>query len=459
MNIVLEKKDNLHALLNIDLHQEDYKEKVSDELKKIQRKAQLPGFRPGKVPMGIVNKMYGKSIKAEEINKILIDGIYKFLKDNELEVMGHPLPDQDAAENIDWESQTSFNFTYEIGLAPKVELLLSENIEVEYPKIVADAQTVETHLDNLRRRYGAMIQPEITEQEDMLYGEFAELEQSGTMKAEGHTCRNNLLIKYIADKDVREKLIGIKVGDVVEFNVLKAVENESEAASLLGLKKEELVNFNAEFRFTLEKISRIEPANLDQVFFDKVFPESGIQDESKLREAVAEQISQQYQIDADKHFRNEVMKTLIKESGLELPESFLKKWVVAANKDEYTPERIEMEFPKLADSFRWQLIENHLVNVHGIMVNDDEVTAHLEHYIKSQFKQYGQQEVEQSVIDGFVKRIKDNQEELKKVYDNLADQKLLALYKEKLKLKVVEFSFDDFVKFVTEKYQPEISNE
>jgi len=459
MNIVLEKKDDLHALLNIDLHQEDYKEKVSDELKKIQRKALLPGFRPGKVPIGIVNKMYGKSIKAEEINKILIDGIYKFLKDNELEVMGHPLPDQEAAENIDWESQTSFNFTYEIGLAPKVELLLSENIEVEYPKIVADAQTVETHLDNLRRRYGAMINPEISEQEDMLYGEFAELEQSGTLKAEGHTCRNNLLIKYITDKDVREKLTGIKVGEVVEFNVLKAVENELEVASLLGLKKEEIESVNPEFRFTLEKISRIEPANLDHGFFDKVFPESGIQDESKMREAVAEQISQQYQIDADKHFRNEVMKTLIKVAGLKLPESFLKKWVVAANKDEYTPERIEMEFPKLADSFRWQLIENHLAETNNIKVNDNEVTAHLENYIKSQFKQYGQQEVEQSVIDGFVKRIKDNQEELKKVFDNLADQKLLALYKEKLKLKVVEFSFDDFVKFVTEKYQPVSSKE
>jgi len=453
MNIVLENKDNLHALLKIDLHKEDYSAKVSDELKKLQRKAQMPGFRPGKVPMGIVHKMYGKSVKADEINKILIDSIYQYLKDNKLDIMGHPLPDQEAAANMDWESQTSFNFTYEIGLAPKVEIELSEKIEVEYPKIVADNQTIDTQVNNIRRRHGSMINPETSEQEDMLFGEFAELEQPGKLKEEGHKHKNNLLIKFVTDQKVREQLTGIKVGQHVDFNVFRANENEAEVASLLGLKKEEIGQYGPDFRFTVEKISRIEPANLDQGFFEKVFPEAEIRDESEFRTAMAEQINRQYQADADKHFRNEVMKSLLKEAALELPESFLKKWVVAANQDEYTPERIETDFPKLADSFRWQLIENHLVNAYGIKVTDDEVTAHLQEYIRSQFKQYGQQEVEQSVVDGLVHWIKGYQEELKKVFENLADQKLLALYKEKLRLKVVEFSFDDFVKFVTEKYQ------
>jgi len=453
MNIVLENKDNLHALLKIDLHKEDYSAKVSDELKKLQRKAQMPGFRPGKVPMGIVHKMYGKSVKADEINKILIDSIYQYLKDNKLDNMGHPLPDQEAAANMDWESQTSFNFTYEIGLAPKVEIELSEKIEVEYPKIVADNQTIDTQVNNIRRRHGSMINPETSEQEDMLFGEFAELEQMGKLKEEGHKHKNNLLIKFVTDQKVREQLTGIKVGQHVDFNVLKANENEAEVASLLGLKKDEVGQYSPDFRFTVEKIYRIEPANLDQGFFEKVFPEAEIRDESEFRTAMAEQINRQYQAVADKHFRNEVMKTLLKEAALELPESFLKKWVVAANQDEYTPERIETDFPKLADSFRWQLIENHLVNAYGIKVTDDEVTAYLQEYIRSQFKQYGQQEVEQSVVDGLVHWIKGYQEELKKVFENLADQKLLALYKEKLRLKVVEFSFDDFVKFVTEKYQ------
>ncbi|HSV87171.1 MAG TPA: trigger factor [Bacteroidales bacterium] len=455
MNIVLENKDNRQALLKIELKKEDYTEKVSNELKKLQRKAQMPGFRPGKVPMGIVNKMYGKTVKADEINKILIDEIYNYLKEKEIEILGNPLPDQEAAESIDWDSQSDFNFIYEIGLAPQVNIDFSSNIEVEFPKIVVEDQTVDSYINDICRRQGTLINPEAAEPDDVLFGEFAELAQPDTLKPGGHTHKARLLIEYVSDDNLRQKLIGITVGQHIDFNLIDAIKNEAEVASMLGIKKEELGNYNPDFRFTIEKISRIEPANLDQALYDKVFPNAGITDEEEFRKAVANQISLKYQVDGDKHFRNEVMKTLIKRASLELPETFLKKWIVASNKGEYTPERIEQEFPKLADSFRWQLIENHLVKTYNIQVNEEEVNGHLAEYIRNQFRQYGQQELEQPVVDNFVQRIKNNKEELKKVYDNLADQKLMTLFKEKLKLKVVEFSFDDFVKFVTEKYQAE----
>ncbi len=455
MNIVQETKGPLEAVLKVELKEEDYRDKVAAELKKLQRKAQMPGFRPGKVPFGMIKKMYGKSVMAEEVNKMLVDEVYKYLKDNNIDILGNPLPDNEAAEKVDWDTQTDFEFFYEIGLAPKVELDLSEDIEIEYHRIKVADETIDSYIDDIRRRFGKMISPEVSEADDVLFCEFAELESAGILKPDGHTHKANLLIKYVKDEEIKKELIGMKIGDTAEFILLKAVENETEAASMIGVKKEELANYSPLFRITVENISRIEPAELNEDLFKKALPEDEVKTEEEFRQKLAGQISQQYQVDADKHFRNEVMKKLLEVTALELPETFLKKWLKEANKEEFTVEQVEAEFPALADTFRWQLIENHLIASNNLEVTPEEVTNHLSDFMRDQLRQYGQENVEQSVIDGFVKDIMKNQEEMKKVYDNLFDQKLLDLYKQKLKLKEVEIGFDDFVKLVTEKYQAE----
>lgn len=455
MNIVQENKGQLGAVLKVELKEEDYRDKVAAELKTLQRKAQMPGFRPGKVPFGMIKKMYGKSVMAEEVNKMLVDEVYKYIKDNNIDILGNPLPDHEAAEKVDWDTQTDFEFFYEIGLSPKVELELSENIEVDYHRIKVADETINSYIDDIRRRFGKMISPEISEADDVLFCEFAELESAGTPKEGGLTHKSNLLIKFIKDEEIKKELIGMKVGDTAEFELLKAVENETEAASMIGVKKEELSNYSPLFRITVENISRIEPAELNEDLFKKALPDDEVKTGEEFRQKLAEQVSKQYQVDADKHFRNEVMKKLLQVTSLELPETFLKKWLKEANKEEFTVEQVEAEFPALADTFRWQLIENHLISGNNLEVTPDEVTDHLSSFMRAQLRQYGQENVEQSVIDGFVKDIMKNQDEMKKVYDNLFDQKLMDLYKQKLKLNEVEISFDDFVKLVTEKYQAE----
>lgn len=453
MNIVQENKGQLEAVLRVELKEEDYREKVDKELKNLQRKAQIPGFRPGKVPFGMIRKMYGKSVLADEVNKMLVDEVYKYIRENELNILGNPLPDHEAAEKIDWENQTEFEFSYEIGLSPQVDLELNENIEVDYHLIQIPEATIESYVDNIRRQHGKHVNPEVAEAEDVLFGEFAELESAGNLKEKGHHHHANLMIQYIRDEELKKELIGMKVGDKVEFDLVKAVENEAEAAGMIGVKKEELANYSPMFRFTVENISRVEPAELNEELFSKAMPGLEIKTEEDFRKEIAGQLGKQYQVDSDKHFRNEVMKKLIAETKLDLPENFLRKWLTEANKEEFTAEQVDKEFPALADTFRWQLIESHLITSNKIEVTREEVSDYLGSFMRMQMKQYGQEDVDQSLIDGFVKNILGNQDEVKKVYDDLFDKKLMALYKEKLKLNEVEISFDDFVKLVTEKYQ------
>ncbi len=453
MDIIQNNNGPLEATLKIKLTEEDYREQVNKELKNLQRKAQMPGFRPGKVPFGLVKKMYGNSVLVEEVNKILADAVYNYIKEKELNVLGNPLPDQEQANAIDWETQTEFEFQYHIGLSPAIDLALSEDIRVDYHRIKVEDDILDNYIKDIRKRYGKMINPGTAGADDVLFGEFTEMEESSVPKTNGHSHKANLYIQYLKEESLKKKLVGSKPGEKVVFNTLNAVGSEAEAAAMLGVKKDELKQYSPLFQFTLESISRVEPAALDNDLYKKVAPDQDIATEKAFRVFMADQISKQYQADADKHFKNLVMEKLLEISNLPLPEAFLKKWLLDTNKEELTKEKIENEFEQFSDSFRWQLLENHLIKEYKIEVKPEEVNGHLEDYIKAQLKQYGQDGVSQEMLDGYVKNIASNKDEVKKVYDHLYDQKLLGLFKEKLTLNEITIDYDNFVKLVTEKYK------
>ncbi|MFW5706913.1 MAG: trigger factor, partial [Bacteroidota bacterium] len=343
MNIVQEKTSDLTAKLKIQLTAEDYQDKVDKALKDMQRKAQMPGFRPGKVPMGMVKKMYGKSVLVEEVNKVLVDALYDYIKEKELNILGNPLPDNESTSEIDWDSQSEFEFVYEIGLAPDIDLTLSEEIEVDYYKIKVEDTMIDETIEDIRKRYGSFTKPEVSEEGDALYGEFAELDGDGNVIEDGLKNTTNLLIQYIKDQDTKEKLIGKKAGDTIDIDLVKAVENETEMASMLGIKKEELEQYGKNYRFTIESISRNIPADLNEDLFAKVAPDQEIKDEAAFRAFIAEQLQKQYQADVDKNFKNEAIKTLLDKANLSLPEDFLKRWLIETNRDnkDFTPEQVE----------------------------------------------------------------------------------------------------------------------
>ncbi len=453
MHIHQQKTDALEAIIKVELQAEDYREQVENELKTLQKKAQMPGFRPGKVPFGMVRKLYGKSVLVEEVNKVLVDAVYQYIKENEMNILGHPVPDHELAGQTDWDTQSDFTFHYHIGLAPEVNLDLNDSIAVDYYRIKVGDDIVDNYINDIRRRYGKMSNPEISEAEDVLNGTFVEMETEENEKPGGKVNKSNLYIQFLTDENLKARLIGAKPGESVVMDVMKAVESEAETAAMIGVKKEELGGIGPLFRFTIESISRVEPAEMDETLYEKLAPGKGIKTEEAFREFVREQISIQYQADVDKHFKNDVMKKLLDHTSLQLPEAFLKKWLVDANKEEVDVEQVEKEFDQFADTFRWQLIENHLIKTHGLQVTQEDINAHLETYFRNQLRQYGQEDVGQDMIDEFIKNIKSKEEEIKKVYDHLNEEKLMALFREKLNLKETELGFDEFVKLVTEKYQ------
>ncbi len=454
MDIVKENTSPLEATLKIKLTEDDYREQVSKELKNAQKKMQMPGFRPGKVPMGLVNKMYGKSVLVEEVNKILADALYNYIKEEKINVLGNPLPDEGAAADIDWETQKEFEFQYHIGLAPEIDLELTDEIEVDYHKIKVAEDSIDKYVEEARKRHGNMVNPGTAEAEDVLYGEFAELDDKGEPKEDGLTNKTNVFIRFIKDEAIKNQLIGAKPGSVIDMDIMKAVESETEAASMVGLKKEELQDHSPVFRFIVESISRVEPAELNEDLYKKIAPDKDIKTEEDLRNFVREQIEQQYQSDVDKHFRNVVSEKLNELTKLPLPESFLKKWLVENNKEELTEEKVNEEFEKAADTFRWQLLENHLIKKYEIEVKPEEVNSELEYFIKAQLAQYGQTDLPQEILDKYVKELGSKQEEVKKVYDHLFDKKLMELFKEKLRLNEIQMELDDYVKMVNDKYNP-----
>jgi len=461
MNIVQEKTGELTAILKVQLQEEDYQPKVDKALKDMQKKANMPGFRPGKVPIGMVKKIYGKGILVEEVNKVLVDAVYDYIRDNKLNVLGNPLPDNDKTSDVDWDNPAGFEFVYEIGLSPEINLDFSDGISVDYHKIKIEDSILDETIADIRKRQGEFTNPETAEAEDILFGEFAELDGSNNAIENGLSNKTNLSVQYIKDEETKNAFIGSKVNDSVTLDLVKSIENETEMASMLGVKKEELDGYSKNFRFTIEKISRVEPAELNEELYAKIAPNETINNENEFRDFIAKQLQNQYQADVDKNFKNEAVKKLLEVANLSLPEEFLKRWLIESNKEnsQITPEQVEKEFVSYADSFKWQLIENHLIKENNIEVKHEEVSDFLKEYMRQQLRQYGQADPEEEVLNDFVKRIASNQEELKKVYDQLFENKVINLLKEKLTLVEKEVSFDEFVKEMTEKYQNSNQNQ
>lgn len=459
MNIEKETTGNLEATLKVKLIEDDYREKVEKELKNTQKKVQMPGFRPGKVPMGMVKKLYGKSILAEEVNKIMADAVVNYIKEEKLDILGSPIPDAASTGEVDYEGQKEFEFHYSIGLKPEIDLELSEDIEMEYHKIIVPDERIDSIIDDNRKRHGKLIYPGVAEEDDVLAGEFIEVDEANNPIEDGKVNKTNVFIRYIENSEIKNELIGAKPGSQIVMDVLKAVDSETEAAAMVGVKKDELSQHSPFFRFTIDSISRIEPAEMNEDLYEKIAPGKEIKTEEELRDFLRDQLSKQYQAEVDKHFRNEVSEKLISITGLPLPESFLKKWLLENNKKELSKEKVEKEFERAADGFRWQLIENHLIEKYNIEVKPDEVNRQLELFIKAQLAQYGQQELPQEILDKYVNELKSKEEEVKKVYEYIFEIKLISLLKEKIKLHEKELSFEDFSDFISEKYKQEAEPE
>ena len=445
MKITQESTGELTATIKIEISPADYNDQVNKILKDYQRKANIPGFRPGKVPFGMVKKMYGSAVFAEELNKLLSDSLNNYITDNKIEILGQPLANEELTPEFDGDEEKDLIFYFDLGLMPEVNFEFSDKTAVDYFKIKIDETMVDNYVADICRRNGKMINPDISAAGDSLKGEFVELGADANGLEGGHTCTNSFSTDQILDETEKARFAGLKVGDSIDFNPAKAIQNVTNLATLLDLDKEAAAEMHSDFRFTVQEISRMDPAPVDQVLFDLVYPDAAMTTTEEFREKIRQEAMVAFEADTDKLFVNNVVKQLIADAAITLPDAFMKRWLLDNNQGKLTPETIEEEYEKFAESMKWQLIENKIIRDNDLVVTD----AEIRNFIKGYFKPgNAPAEIDPEMekrFDTIAETIMKNKEEVRKINDKLYEQKLNSLMKSTIKQIEKEVSYEEFI--------------
>ena len=445
MKITQESTGELTATIKIEVSPADYNDQVNKILKDYQRKANIPGFRPGKVPFGMVKKMYGSSVFADELNKLLGESLNNYITENKIEILGQPLANDERTPEFDGDEEKDLEFYFDLGLMPEFNFEFSDKTAVDYFKIKVDETMVDNYVADICRRNGKMIDAEVSAAGDSLKGEFVELDAENNVLDNGHTCTNSFSTDQVLDEKEKARFAGLKAGDSIDFNPAKAIENVTNLSTLLDLDKESAAQMQSDFRFTLQEISRMDPAPIDQVLFDLVYPESGITTAEAFREKIRGEAAVAFEADTDKLFVNNAVKQLIRDAHITLPDAFMKRWLLDNNQGKLTPEAVDEEYDRFAESMKWQLIENRIIRDHNLVVTDAEIKNFIKGYFKpGNSKEEIDPETEKR-FDTIADTIMKNKEEVRKINDKLYEQKLNDLMKSTLKLVDKEISYEEFI--------------
>ncbi len=453
MEITRENTGELTATVKMVISPADHQESVNKILKDYQRKANVPGFRPGHVPFGMIKKLYGGAVFADEVNKLVSDKLHQYIQDEKLDILGQPLPNTSLTPEFDWKEGQDIEFFFDLGMTPAFDFVLDENIAVDYNVIKIDDTMVDKYVDDMRQRFGTLTNPEVAGEKDVLTGDFVQLDADGNDFENGITHSSKVTIDLISDTDVKNKLIGAKVGDVVIFHPLSATGNAVEASAMLGITKEQVEEIVSDFRFTINEISTMSPAEMNEEFFEKVFPEAGIKTEEEFRNQVRNESEKAFVADSDHLFAHSMQEKLVETVSISLPDEFMKRWLTESNEGKITTEEIERDYHKYVEGMKWQLIENKIIKDAGIEVGDQEIKDYVKDYYLQGWRtlQLTDDLLDrlETIADSF---IKDKPNEVRRIVDSLYGQRVSAYVKSKVKLIEKEISYDEFIKLDAEKH-------
>ena len=450
MKLTQSKAKDLMATITVEVKAADYSERVEKVLKDYRKTAEIPGFRKGKTPMGIINKKYRTSVIVEEVNKMLQDELYKHITAEKVRVLGSPMPIDEKP--IDWENDEDFTFEYEVGLAPEFDVKITAKDKLNYYKIKADSKLVDGYCNDIAKRYGKMSNPEASVEGDLIFCTIEQLDVDGIVMDNGIKNDATVAMDYIADKKIKKQFVGVKTDDLITVNVMKAFTNHSDLGAMLNVDHAAIHNLTSEeFQFTVKNVNRLEPAELNVELFDKVYGPGAIKDEKEFKAKVKSEAEAQFVGESDRMLKNDVVTYFVDKLKLAMPNEFLKRWLVQTSEQPITMEMLETEYDMYAKSLQWQLIENKILENHSIKVTQDDVLAHTKVLISAQMKQYGQPEGDDKQLTDIATNILKNEEERKKVYDQIFDERTLAVYKENFKLTEKSVSYDEFVKLASGK--------
>lgn len=441
MNISKKDINALNAELSISLAPQDYESKVDLAIKKVQKQASMPGFRPGKVPVGLIKKQYGKSILVDEVNKILNDALYNYINENKIEILGNPMPKTD--NTIDFENQKEWTFNYELGLSPQFDIKLDNSQTFTYNTVKIDDALVDKYLVDVKRNYGKPSNPEVAEAKDVLYIDIVELDAENNIVAGGIFKSTSIGIDRLKNEVAKSKLIGAKKEDKIILNANELYDSAIDKSVSLGIDKTIAETFNSNLQLTVRNIARMEEAELNQELFDKLYGEGKINSVEEFRAKIKDELALMFTQDTDRKFIETVEKTLVEKLNITLPDEFLKRWLMAVNEKPITQEQLEAEYPAYARSMQWKLIENKIIKDNSITVTLDEAKEEAARFVRSQFARYGQSPDDQEVakiVDGILAKEKEAQN----IFENLYSKKVLDLLKNTCKLETKEVSYNEF---------------
>ena len=438
MQITKEQIDSLNAVVTVEISKDDYSEKVEQILNDYRKQANIPGFRKGHVPMGLIKKQYGKAVLVDEVNKLLQDNLNKYLTEEKLDVLGNPLPKQQ--DNFNWDSE-DFAFEFELGLAPEFEVTLKSKKPVLQYKIVADKKMVDEQVDRMQKQFGKIVSKSEVGATD---------EVSGTFVNEEEEIENKAIIEIDSLKSKKgiSSLKGKKVGDEVILKSKGLFKEDFVLTGSLGIDRERAEGLNIDLKFTIEEINERIPAELDQELFDKLYGKDAISSEKDLRKRIKDDAEKQFEQQSDQKLLNDVTERLIETTKFDLPAEFLKKWIQLTGEKPLSEDEAKDEFERSEKGLRYQLIEGKLIKAHNIELQFEELKDFAKESVKAQMAQYGHLNPSDEELDGIIARIMSNQEEVKRLSEQLMSQKLLKLYKEEANLKVKEVTYDNFIKEV-----------
>ena len=446
MNITKENIDDLNAVLKIKIEKTDYEDKVETVLKDYRKKATIKGFRPGMVPIGLIKKMYGKAVQLDEINKILTENIQKYITDEKLEILGDPLPKVDEQDKIDFDTQQDFTFSFELGLTPLFELKLSKKNKVNQYDIIVDEKMRSQYLENYTRRYGELKKAEQIEEKDVVKGRIEAIDENGNVIPEGPSVEETSLgIDIIKDEKIKKEFIGKNIHDTIDFDLKKAFPNDTEIAGILHKKKEEVADLGANYRFTVNEISRFYPAELGKELFDKIFGEGVINSEEEFMKKIEEEIVANLKRESDFKLMMDIKNMTMEKTDFQLPEEFLKKWLLRVN-EKSTAEQIEKEFDSFRKDLKWQLIRNKVARDNEVKISEEELQKEAENITRYQFQQYGLFYTTDEQIANYAKETLKRDEDAKRIADKILDEKVILLIKELVKLEDKSVTTEEFNK-------------
>lgn len=449
MNISLTNVDSVNAILQISVTKADYQEKLDNAIKAFRKKANVPGFRPGTVPTGMVKKMYGKSILAEEINKMVGEGLYGYIQENKLNVLGEPLPNEEKQQPIDFSVEGDYEFFFDLALAPEIKLSLTKKDKVAYYKIDVDEELVDKQIASYKANYGKYDKIEEGAKEtDLIRGVISELED-GKVKEDGISVEAGIVMpSYMKDKEEQAKFAGAKAGDSIVFNPGKAYEgNEAEISSLLHIDKDAVETIAPEFKFDITEITRYKEADLDQELFDKVFGEGSVKDEGEFKAKVKEAIEDQFAPDSDYKFLLDAKEILEKKVGdLQFPDAFLKRWLLTTG-EERTAESLEEDYPKIVADLKFHLIKEQIAKDFELKIENEDMKIIAMQAAKAQFAQYGMMNLPDEMVENYANDMLKNKENARNLLDRAMENKIIDALKSKMGLEEKVISLDEFRKF------------